>query len=246
MSTSNVNVSGIAPTTTEAHLHDFFTFCGKIVEIDHTPETKSAVVKFEKPSAAKTALMLNGGTLDGTELSVTSEVDHQDSTEDKEPGAPIDQTDKPRSAIAAEYVATGYKLSDQVLQRAIDLDNKQGISKKFLAYFNTLDKTIGERALGKDQTISGKVQETFNSATAQARDIDQKKGYTAIAHDKYYSKAVASPWGAQVFNFYTNTSKQILDIHAEARRIADEHKARTGAAPTTATPASSTPAAPTV
>jgi len=234
-----MQVSGIAPTTTEAQLHDFFTFCGKIVKINFTPESKSAAVEFEKPSAAKTALMLNGGTLDGAELSVTSDIDHQDTETPSATG--IEQTDKPRSAIAAEYIATGYKLSDQVLQRAIEIDNKQGISKKFLTYFNQFDKTIGERALGKDQTISGKVFETFNNAQSQARSIDQQKGYTAVAHD-YYSKAIASPWGAQVFNFYTTTSKQILDIHAEARRIADQHKQTTGAAPTPETPATSTPA----
>lgn len=56
---------------------------------------------------------------------------------------------------------------------------------------------------------------------------------------KYYSRAVQSPFGQKVFSFYTNTSKQIGDIHEEARRIADTHKtAGTGtnaepAAPTT-------------
>ncbi|KZP26324.1 hypothetical protein FIBSPDRAFT_887407 [Athelia psychrophila] len=240
MSTHNVNVSGIAPTTTEAHLHDFFTFCGKIIKIEFTPESKAAVVQFEKPSAAKTALMLNGGSLDGAELSVTSDVDHQDTETAGAPEA-IEQTDKPRTAIAAEYIATGYKLSDSVLQRAIEIDNKQGISKKFLTYFNQFDKTVGERALGKDQTLTGKLAETLTSATAQARSVDEKKGYTKVAHD-YYSKAMASPWGAQVFSFYTSTSKQILDIHAEARRIADQHKQNTGAAPSAAAPATSTPA----
>jgi hypothetical protein len=53
---------------------------------------------------------------------------------------------------------------------------------------------------------------------------------------------MASPFGQQVFSFYTSTSKQILDIHAEARRIADQHKATnaTGTAP--AAPAAETKA----
>jgi hypothetical protein len=49
---------------------------------------------------------------------------------------------------------------------------------------------------------------------------------------KYYTKMLASPIGQQIRDFYTNTSKQVLDIHAEARRIAEEHKATSrGAAP---------------
>jgi len=237
MSTYNVQVSGIAPTTTVTHIHDFFTFCGKITKIDYNADSKLAVVHFEKASAAKTALMLNGGTLDGANLSVTSEVEHKDE-EASDESTPIDQTDKPRAGIAAEYIATGYKLSDSILQRAIEIDNKQGISKRFLNYFQQFDKAAGTRALGPDQTLSGKVQETLSNATAQAKTVDKQRGYTKVAHD-YYSKAIASPLGKQVFSFYTSTSKQILDIHAEARRIADQHKAAAaGAAP--ANPAADT------
>jgi hypothetical protein len=233
MSTYNVQVSGISPTTTETQLHDFFTFCGKITKIDHNADSKSAVVHFEKASAAKTALMLNGGTLDGANLSVTSDVEHKDEEAGDE-STPIDQTDKPRAGIAAEYIATGYKLSDSILQRAIEIDNKQGISKRFLNYFQQFDKATGSRAVGPDQTLSGKVQQTLSNAVAQAKSVDQQKGYTKVAHE-YYSKAIASPLGKQVFSFYTSTSKQILDIHAEARRIADQHKAAAAAA----TPAAS-------
>jgi hypothetical protein len=41
---------------------------------------------------------------------------------------------------------------------------------------------------------------------------------------KYYSKAIQSPLGQQVRDFYTSTSKQISDIHEEARRIASQQK----------------------
>lgn len=41
---------------------------------------------------------------------------------------------------------------------------------------------------------------------------------------KYYSKAIASPLGQKVRDFYTSTSKQILDIHQEASRIASQQK----------------------
>jgi len=230
MSTYSVKVTGLAPTTTQTQLHDFFTFCGKINSVDFNSETHSAEVHFEKASAAKTALMLNGGTLDGSSLNVTSDKEHPDHEEALDENTPIDQTDKPRAGIAAEYLARGYKLSDGILQRAIELDNQKGISTRFLNYIKGLDQTVGAKALGPDKTVSGKIQETLSNATTQAKSVDEQKGYSKIAQD-YYSKAINSPFGQKVFSFYTTTSKQVLDIHEEARRIADQHKAAGGAPP---------------
>lgn len=204
----DVHVSGIAPQTSEQHLLDFFTyvlhppsfvvapscahsllllyrFCGKIASIDFDASAKSAVIHFEKASAAKTALMLNGGTLDGAQLSVTSPTEHHDpeSAEANHPDTPIDQTDKPRAGIAAEYLAKGYVLSDGILQRAIELDNQRGISKRFLSYFQSIDSTLGQKALGPDQKISAKVAEKLYQAQEQAKTIDQQKGITTKAGD---------------------------------------------------------------
>ncbi|KAI9443064.1 hypothetical protein H4582DRAFT_1152301 [Lactarius indigo] len=221
-----VNVSSIAASTTEQQLHDFFSYCGKIsqINLDETGPSKSAVVHFEKPNAAKTALILNGGSLDGAHLSVHSDTVHPDEEEAPHvPGSPLDQSDKPRAGIAAEYLAKGYKLSDSILQRAIQLDNEKGISTRFLNYFQSLDVSIGAKALGPDQTLSGKVTSTFQTATQRAKTVDEQKGYTKVAGD-YYTRALGSPLGQRVRSFYTSTSKQILDIHEEARRIAGEHK----------------------
>ncbi|KAH9947452.1 hypothetical protein B0H21DRAFT_334589 [Amylocystis lapponica] len=226
MSTYAVQVSSISAATTERHLHDFFSFCGKISSIDYSPDSQSATIHFEKPSAAKTALMLNGGSLDGTHLHVSSEIVHPDHDDEKthHHDGTYEQSDKPRAAIAAEYLARGYSLSDQILQRAIELDSKQGISTRFLSYIQTVDTTLGARALGPEKTISGKVQETLTTATQQARTLDEQKGISKQASD-YYTRALSSPWGQKVKAFYTTTSKQIYDIHDEARRIADTQKA---------------------
>ena len=42
---------------------------------------------------------------------------------------------------------------------------------------------------------------------------------------QYYSKALATPLGQKVKRFYTDVNKQAFDIHEEARRLADSHKA---------------------
>ncbi|KIJ60280.1 hypothetical protein HYDPIDRAFT_161149 [Hydnomerulius pinastri MD-312] len=252
MSEVTVDVSGISPTTTEDQLFDFFSFCGKIKSIkinDEDPKKKTALVAFEKHSAAKTALMLNGGTLDGATLTVTSDVEHADHHDphDQHAGESFEQSDKPRAGIAAEYLAKGYKLSDQILQRAIEIDTKQGISSKFLSYMTNLDKSVGQRALGPDQTISGKVQSAIKDAHTRAKSVDEQKGYTKVAHE-YYSKALSSPFGQSVLSFYTNTSKQVVDIHQEAIRIKGHAPAPapTAAAGSEAQPEPSTQAAPTV
>ncbi|KAJ3002293.1 hypothetical protein NUW54_g5926 [Trametes sanguinea] len=184
MSAYTIHVSGIADATTEQHLTDFFTFCGKITSVEYDREKHTATIHFEKPSAAKTALMLNGGTLDGAHLTITSDQEPQD----KDDGAPhheghIDQADKPRAGIAAEYLAKGYQLSDQILQRAIELDQQRGISNRFLSYIQSLDAKLGEKTLGPEKTISGKVQETLATATQQAKAVDEQKGITKTASD---------------------------------------------------------------
>ncbi|KAF8806089.1 hypothetical protein BYT27DRAFT_7257512 [Phlegmacium glaucopus] len=217
MTPHTVTVSNISSSTTESQLNDFFVLCGKIASIDYSEKEHKAAITFEKSNAVETALMLNGSDLDGATLNVTSDVAHQSEDRGGAKEDSYEQSDKPRAGIAAEYLAKGYVLSDQILQRAIEIDNKKGISKRFLMYFQSLDKSVGERTLGPDQTLSGKLQSTIDKAT------QQDKGYFKTAHD-YYLKAITSPLGQKVRSFYTDTSKQVRDIHEEARRLADHEK----------------------
>jgi len=223
----SVTVTGIAPSTTDDKLHDFFSFCGRITSIDHKED--SATITYEKLSAAKTALMLSGGALDGSNIHVEgNNLPHNEKEEahypkDTKEVPHIEQHDKPRAGIAAEYLAAGYALGDDIVSRLIDVDAKQGISKRFLGYMQHLDTTVGARALGPEQTLSGKLHATVQSATEQARAIDQQKGFSKLAND-YYERALTSPWGQKVKYFYTTTTKQVKDIHEEARRITDQQK----------------------
>lgn len=65
------------------------------------------------------------------------------------------------------------------------LVDKQGISKKFLSFISGLDKSAGHRALGPEQTISGKVQSTLKEAHTRAKGIDEQKGYSKTAQGVY-------------------------------------------------------------
>ncbi|KAG8797027.1 hypothetical protein FRC17_007878 [Serendipita sp. 399] len=189
--------------------------------------------------------MLNGGTLDGSTIHVASDAvsdEHHDDTATygvggsaAPEGAPYEQSDKPRAGIVAELLAKGYALSEAILGKAIEVDNKQkkGISTRFLNYMRGLDKTIGEKIGGPETTVSGKAKEAYAQGHAQAKSIDETHGISKQAGD-YYAKAVASPFGAKVLEFYTNAAKQVQDVHEEAKRIAAAEKEKEAATAATA------------
>jgi len=237
---SSVHVSNIAPITTKKTLEDFFSFCGRITEIDHNADSKTATVHFEKDVAAKTALMLNGGTLDGSSLSVTSATGTSTSAAayNAEPVAGssgethayegIHQEDKPRSGIAAEYLAKGYELGDPILQKAIEMDQQHGISTRFINWIKGLDTTIGSKVKGPETTLSEKAVNTGRSLEERTHVVQRA--------NTYYEKALTHPYGQKVYAFWTTTTKQVLDIHEEALRIKETHQAAgTSAAPNQST-----------
>ncbi|MBW0528522.1 hypothetical protein O181_068237 [Austropuccinia psidii MF-1] len=212
----SVIVCGLSPATTEESLNQFFSFCGKINLIER--HEKTATIVFEKEAAAKTALMLDSGTLDGTTIQITPAAPSMSSpqasgtafasgTQDAED---VKQEDKPRSAIAAEYLAHGYILGDQVIAKAIDLDQKHGISTKFSNYFHK----IQDRAL---RHTAPKTSTDPSSAKSPTTKLSSLINWS----NQYYEKALSSTNGSKVKEFYTTTSKQVLDVHSEARRIAE-------------------------
>ncbi|KAG8842506.1 hypothetical protein FRB96_005337 [Tulasnella sp. 330] len=246
-----IQVTNIAATSSEKAVHDFFSFCGTINKIDFndTPP-KTATIFFERVSAAKTALMLNGGALDGSNLTVTSNEVRPDHEEEVPMASGssgehhLHQEDKPRSGIAAEYLARGYVLSDGILQKAIELDQKNGISTRFLSYLKTVDQTLGAKLGGPEPTLSEK-------AINKAKTLDQQQGISTKAFN-YYQAALQSPVGKQVgqngglsvWSFYSSTSKQVMDIHEEARRIAETHK-NAGTTPAPVAASATSPVQPT-
>lgn len=191
--------------------------------------------------------MLNGGVLDGSTLQITSDsvkpddADHHDTTFAATDGAPYEQHDKPKAGIVAELLAKGYVLSEQIVHGAIEYDKKQGISTRFLNYIRGLDSAIGTKIGGPETTVSGKATEALNQSQARAKSIDEQHHITDQAKD-YYHRAITSPLGQKVFAFYTDVTKQVVDVHEEAKRIAEHQKAAT-APPATATAETTTSAA---
>lgn len=234
MSPNIVYVKNISTQTSEKEIKEFFSFCGKITAIDvkEAGEIKEATVTFEKTTAAKTALLLDHTQLGATQVSVSSD----DATEESESYThnvdrdtdDITQEEKPRSRIIAEYLAHGYVIGDVAVQRAIDLDQKHGVSSRFMQTLQKLDAKYKatDRAKGMDQTYA--VTPRVNSLLSGL--------------NSYYEKAAGTPTGQKLVNFYTQTSRQVQDIHTEARRLANIKKMEAGGAEQAAgmTPATGT------
>ena len=107
-------------------------------------------------------------------------------------------------------------ISDTAIQRAIALDNKHGVSNRFTNALTQFDAKYkaSDRAKGIDQSYG-----ITDKATAGWRGINS-----------YFEKAMGTPTGQKLVSFYTQGDKQVRDIHAEARRLADLKSGKGGSA----------------
>ncbi|KAK3303222.1 uncharacterized protein B0T15DRAFT_513425 [Chaetomium strumarium] len=220
MSTT-IHATNIGAQATDAEIEDFFKFCGKVASIKVTTEgsTKSATVTFEMPSAASTALLLNHTNLGGNEITITGEnvappAQEPSTQEGGNNTGELRQEEKPYSRIVAEVLAHGYVVADQSLQKAIALDEQHGISTRFMNKLKALDENW--------------------HATERARAADQSYGITQRANSlltglgSYFYQKKDTPTGKRLVEFYTTSSKQVQDIHNEAKRLADLKKEQEG------------------
>ncbi|PFH60971.1 hypothetical protein XA68_18500 [Ophiocordyceps unilateralis] len=220
---STVHVKNIAASTSDTEVKDFFSFCGKIASfnVSGSGDNKTAEVTFEKETAMKTALLLNNTQLGPNHISVTSasgDVD-DDATDAKHPERDADdlnlsQEEKPRTRVIAEYMANGYVIGDAAINRAIQLDEKHGVSTRFVSTLQNLDRKYHATDRAK--------------ATNESYGISQRANtfYTGI--NSYFEKARDTPTGRKLVKFYSDGARQVQDIHAEARRLADLKKEEHG------------------
>lgn len=167
----------------------------------------------------KTALLLNNTQLGPNHISVSSssaatDDDGQHDAKVERDSDEITQEEKPRARILAEYLAHGYVVGDAAIERAIELDTKHNVSNRFL------------------KTIQGIDQKYHATDRAKAADtsygISQRANSFLTGIGSYFEKASNNPTGKKIAKFYTDGSRQVQDIHAEARRLADLKKQEHG------------------
>ncbi|CAD6891308.1 unnamed protein product [Tilletia controversa] len=287
---TSINVTNIASSTTKDGLQDFFSYCGAIknVSLSSDGSSQKATIEFEKASAATTASMLSGGSLDGSNLEIelaqsVSETankatggavdqakktadDVQSKAQDAAQTAKgkageiaegvqgkaeelkdnvIDQEHKPRTTIIAEYLASGYIISDDVTKRAIDFDKQHGYSERFTKFLESVDRSLGEKltkapsvaptektkeaaqdapatntSVGQDPSLVRQVQAQANAVLAHPI-VKTRTDWVWSRLSEYYNAIMNQD---RIHDFYTQTSRTVQDVHEEAKRIKAEKK----------------------
>ena len=218
---ATINVENISTKTSEDEIKSFFSFCGKIQSLSVKPtgnDSQSASVTFEKAAAAKTALLLDNTQLGPNSVQVSSAKSIDEIAGDKSASAEeakdgdhdIEQEQKPRARIFAEYLAHGYAISDKAIESALAADKQHGYSAKFMNVLNNFDQKT--------------------QATQKAQAVDAKLGVTNKAYaaynslTTYFDKAANTPTGQKLRGFYEQGNKTVMDVHNEARHLADLKK----------------------
>jgi RNA recognition motif-containing protein len=224
---STVNVENISTKTSEDEIKSFFSFCGKIQSISVKPsgnDAQSASVTFEKLAAAKTALLLDNTQLGPNSVQVSSakpldEVAGEKAaqvSEDVQGDHHIEQEQKPRARIFAEYLAHGYVISDKAIESALATDKQHGYSSKFTQALQNFDSKT--QASQKAQAVDNKLGLTQKAYA----------GYSSLM--TYFEKAANTPTGQKLRSFYETGNKTVMDVHNEARYLADLKKKEQGGA----------------
>lgn len=235
MSAHDIKVSGIAPSTTEEQIKEFFSFCGKVSSVKLDTAGGSAIVTFEKAAAIATAVLLSDSELNGAKITITAAAqpsDVQSAVADEkdinEGDGDIAQEYKPKATVLAEYLSHGYILGDKAIARGLDIDKKHGISERFTSFLSSLDGKYHDTK--KDLDAKYDLQHKSDAVKERAAATDKQYGIsdslqqTQQKAHKYLDNALNTETGSKIRSFYSSIVQQVSDVHNEARRLADLKK----------------------
>ena len=129
-------------------------------------------------------------------------------------GYQFSQSEKPRTRILAEYLACGYHISDQIIEKGIEFDKSNGISAAFQGALRNFDQNFT-------------AWDNKHHVTERARYADEMHHFLDHAKhawntiESYFEKALGTPKGLRLRQFYEDGSKDVRDVHNEARHLAD-------------------------
>ncbi|KAF9428317.1 hypothetical protein BGZ94_002789 [Podila epigama] len=217
-----IYVSNISAAASERTVKDFFLFCGKIQEFELQKEgdRQVALVLFERESAAKTACMLTNAMIVDSQISVKPYFEEPGEAS----GDNVPQENKPKVTVLAEILAAGYGIQDQIIEKGLEIDAKYGFVGRIQSYVEaakaqakTLDEKYHIAAKATELDHKYHVQDRVNAAVGTGLD--------------YSNQALQSAPGQKVAGVAAQVKEQIAAVHYEARRLADEKKAKTTTAP---------------
>jgi phosphorylcholine metabolism protein LicD len=130
------------------------------------------------------------------------------------------QESKPKSRIAAEILANGYILQDQVVAKGLEYDSKYSLSSRLTGYFTALTSNV--KQIDEKYRIWDKAVEIDNKFK-----IQEKVQTAAQTAQTTATAALQSPTGQKVERIASQTFAQIAAVHFEAKKIQTEKSAHT-------------------
>ncbi|KAI8149310.1 hypothetical protein BJV82DRAFT_505103, partial [Fennellomyces sp. T-0311] len=187
---------------------------------------QTALINFERESAAKTAALLSNALIDDSHIVAAPYFESTTGSDEPEKEPENAQETKPKSRIAAEILANGYLLQDHIVAKGLEYDSKYHLSTRLTGYLQTLQanmKNFDEKYRIWDKAMEYnekyKIQEKVNNVAhnAQNRAVN----------------ALQTPTGQKVHDFAQQTLAQIAAVHYDAKKIQSEkliHQATANAA----------------
>jgi len=251
-----VYVSNLAKTTTVQKISEFFSFCGKITRLvlrgaaDNT--TQEALVVFEIPSAAKTALLLKDALIEGHAIQVIPESErvpdhsHHPETVTANLNDQRYQQESPdgrtSTSVIASLIASGYTLGNNAAAKAVDLDKEFQISGRASEAWNSVTSTVSHTVTGLDDrfAVSATANSWWNSAAASVTPFiaqvtplvntvsEAATNAATSAMENPYVKSVADSANSSIANLQASVQQVSNDISEEANRRIAEEELRSG------------------
>lgn len=188
-----------------------------LVEKSDTPPDYAAVgsqnASYGGDNKIQSSDLASGDKKDTDASTITGDSEYDD----------ISQEEKPKYAIMAQLLASGYTLSDNLIQKGIDVDKEKGYSTKFKSFLTSLDEnyihsskpdSAAGKGISKAQSTLGDLAKSFNDS-----------GYHK-KWNQYLEKASSHPYGVKVHDFYKNLAKDAKEVHLEAKRLSELKKER--------------------
>ncbi|KAI8085551.1 hypothetical protein BDF21DRAFT_303808, partial [Thamnidium elegans] len=220
-----VLIKNISSKTKEATIKDFFSFCGiiKAFEMKKEEELQIAIVYFEQEAAAKTATLLSQAVVDENPIIVepyfktaattttvkepitnTAETDKEITSD-----AQQKQENKSVSHVMTELLASGYVLTDSVLAKGAEFDEKHGVSTRMSGYLNKVGINLTRFSPGQKET-----SEKDAAVATRSNSAPVTSAATSRMHNLMKSRA-----GLKVQGIASRVAGKVTNVHEEAKRI---------------------------
>jgi len=220
----NVLVVPEDSTTTSKHITDFFSFCGNIISLamipdESDPTTTSAILTFETPSAARTALLLHQTILNERAISVElAPISVSAPKSESETFPRMDSPPQTQTPVIKNLLNRGYQLSQDALQKAKDYDEAHGVTSSMNEYAKSFETQVN--ALDTQYGVSDRLQEV----KAKVNSIDQEYGISESINNVITSTSESIKAVDEQYHISDSVNDSLAAAQAQAAAFDEQYK----------------------